>query len=168
MTPSETQVLDHDQIVNRVQRIAWQIYENYISEKEIVIAGIKSGGFDLAQLIAKKVTEISSLEVSLHQIVLNKKDLINSQIELIPGATNFKAKNIVVIDDVLNTGSTLLFGVKYFLDFKVKSIKTVVLVDRNHKDFPIKADFKGLSLSTNLKEHVEVQLNKKPFAVEVS
>ena len=64
--------------------------------------------------------------------------------------------SIVVIDDVLNTGSTLIYAVNYFLRISVKQIKTVVMVNRNHKKYPIKADFKGLSLSTSLNDLVTV------------
>ena len=59
----------------------------------------------------------------------------------------------------LNTGKTLIYAVSYFLQAPVKSIKTAVMVNRNHKKFPIKADFKGISLSTTVSEHVSVILD---------
>ena len=68
-------------------------------------------------------------------------------------------KSIIVIDDVLNSGATLMYTVKYFLNTRLKGLKTVVLVDRNHKKYPIKADFKGLSLSTSIQNKVEVSIN---------
>lgn len=70
-------------------------------------------------------------------------------------------KPIVLVDDVLNSGTTLMYGVKYFLEVPLKRFKTAVLVNRNHKKYPIKADFKGISLSTSIKEHVEVVFDKK-------
>ena len=72
-----------------------------------------------------------------------------------------KNKSIVIIDDVLNSGSTLLYAVNAFLSISLNKIQTVVLVNRNHKIFPIKADFKGISLSTSVKEHIKVVLNSK-------
>ena len=68
-------------------------------------------------------------------------------------------RSVVIVDDVLNSGSTLMYAVKYFLDTKLKKLKTAVLVDRNHKKYPIKADYKGLSLSTSIQNHVEVSIN---------
>ena len=74
-------------------------------------------------------------------------------------ALSYQNKSIVLVDDVLNSGSTLIYGIKYFLDVPLKQFKTAVLVNRNHKKYPVKADFKGISLSTSIKEHVEVEFN---------
>ena len=68
----------------------------------------------------------------------------------------YQNKSLVLVDDVLNSGTTLVYGVKHFLDVDLKKFKTAVLVDRNHKKYPVKADFKGISLSTSLQEHVSV------------
>ena len=65
--------------------------------------------------------------------------------------------SLVLIDDVLSSGSTLIYGVKHFLEVPLIKFKTAVLVNRNHKNFPVKADFKGISLSTSLKEHIQVE-----------
>ena len=67
---------------------------------------------------------------------------------------------VVLVDDVLNSGKTLIYGVKHFLEVPLKKLTTAVLVNRNHKNFPIKADFKGISLSTSLQEHVLVDFNE--------
>ena len=68
----------------------------------------------------------------------------------------YRGKSLVLVDDVLNSGTTLIYGVKHFLNVPLKQFKTAVLVNRNHKKYPVKADFKGISLSTSLKEHVSV------------
>ena len=65
-------------------------------------------------------------------------------------------KGLVLVDDVLNSGTTLIYGVKHFLDVPLRKFKTAVLIDRNHKKYPVKADFKGISLSTSLQEHIQV------------
>jgi len=70
---------------------------------------------------------------------------------------------LVLVDDVLNSGTTLIYGVKHFLEVPLKKFKTAVLVNRNHKKYPIKADFKGISLSTSLHEHVNIHLEGKTF-----
>ncbi len=163
-----TEVLNHQQVVDRINRIAWQIYESNSEEKELILTGIASGGELLAQKLAEVIRKISPLKVSLHTIYLNKKDLLGEKLNLQPPILDYKDKTIIVVDDVLNSGGTLIYGVKHFLEFDIKKIKTVVLVDRNHKRFPVKADFKGLSLSTSMKEHVEVILDQENYSVLLS
>jgi pyrimidine operon attenuation protein/uracil phosphoribosyltransferase len=68
----------------------------------------------------------------------------------------YSNKGLVLVDDVLNSGTTLIYAVRHFIDVPLKKFKTAVLVDRNHKKYPVKADFKGISLSTSLLEHVQV------------
>lgn len=166
-TTAVTEVLNHQQIHDRIRRITWQIYENHADKDEVILAGIVERGYKLAQLLAKELRNISPLKVQLIPIRLSKKNPLNEEPDFETDQP-LEGKSIVVVDDVLNTGRTLIYGVKYFLDYEVASIKTVVLVDRNHKSFPIKADFKGLSLSTNLKEHVKVQIHEEPYSVTVS
>ena len=168
MTISNTQVLNHQEIEARIKRIAWQIYENHHEDQEIILAGIVNKGYRLAELIAQQLKGISPLKVSLHKLKVDKKNPMESNTELSPARNSFESTSVIVVDDVLNTGSTLIYGVKYFLNFKLKDLSTVVLVDRNHKNYPIKADYKGLSLSTNIMEHVEVNLQEGPYTVVVS
>ena len=98
----------------------------------------------------------------LCKVVIDKKNPL-SPITTSVAASDYSNKSIVLIDDVLNSGSTLIYGVKHFLDVPVKQFKTAVLVNRNHKKFPVKADYKGISLSTSLNEHVEVILTGKVY-----
>ncbi len=163
-----TLVLDDQQVKDRIKRMAWQVYETHQDETEIILAGIVENGYRLAQLLATEIKSISPLKVSLFRIVVDKKNPLAGDARLEPDTKELDGKPIIVVDDVLNTGSTLIYGVKHFLEFNVKQIKTIVLVDRNHKNFPVKADFKGLSLSTNLMEHVEVDIENTPFSVNVS
>jgi pyrimidine operon attenuation protein/uracil phosphoribosyltransferase len=72
----------------------------------------------------------------------------------------YENKGLVLVDDVLNSGTVLAYGIRFFLDVPLKKFKTAVLVDRNHKKYPVKADFKGISLSTSLQEHVQVVFEK--------
>ncbi|WP_417589849.1 phosphoribosyltransferase family protein [Owenweeksia hongkongensis] len=168
MTTTSTEVLNHQQIEDRIKRMAWQIYETHQDDAEIILAGIVNKGYRLAELIAEQLKNICPLKISLYRLKVDKKNPLNGITELSPARESFEDTSVIVVDDVLNTGSTLIYGVKHFLDHKVKQLKTVVLVDRNHKNFPVKADFKGLSLSTNLMEHVEVNLKEAPFTVVVS
>lgn len=158
-------ILSHQEIEHKIRRIAYQVYETFVDESEIVIAGISENGFVFAQKLAIVLTEISDLKITLCEVFLNKVNLFEP-VRTSLSEEQYANKGLVLVDDVLNSGSTLIYGVKHFLDVPLKKFKTVVLVDRNHKRYPIKADFKGISLSTSLQEHVEVvfeQGNSRAF-----
>ena len=152
-------ILTNSQIKRKIKRISLQIIESNVEEKEVVLAGIEQNGFHLAKELNKMVTELSNLNVKLCCLKIDKKNPLNN-ISTSLNSSEYKNKSIVVIDDVLNSGSTLMYAVKHFLDTELKQLKTAVLVDRNHKKYPIKADFKGISLSTSIQNHVEVQFDK--------
>lgn len=148
-------ILTHQQIQNKIRRIAYQIYETNADEKEVIVAGIAPNGFVLAKRLEKVLKEISNLKITLCEVIMNKENPLQSTKTSLQTA-QYKNKAIILVDDVLNTGSALTYGVHHFLNVPVKRFKTAVLVNRNHKKYPIKADFKGLSLSTSLRNHVEV------------
>lgn len=148
-------ILKHQEIEHKIKRIAYQIYETFSEEEEIVLAGISSNGYILAEKISTVLEGISELKVTLCEVKIDKQNPFNEISTSIP-KENYSNKGIVLVDDVLNSGTTLIYGVKHFLNVPVKKFKTAVLVDRNHKKFPVKADFKGISLSTSSKEHVHV------------
>jgi len=148
-------ILTNEQITNKTRRIAYQIYESNSNEKEIIIAGINGNGYVFAQKLAEILSEISELKVALCEVKINKKNP-RTEISTDIDSENYKNKSIVLVDDVLNSGSTLIYGIKFFLEVPLKRFKTAVLINRNHKKFPVKADFKGISLSTSMHEHVSV------------
>ncbi len=160
-------ILNPVQINHKIKRIAYQIYETFSNEKEIVIAGINGNGYVFAQKIAEILTEISPITVLICEVKIDKKNPMN-KIETSLKSEDYQNKSVVLVDDVLHSGTTLVYGVKHFLDVSLNKLKTAVLVDRNHKKYPIKVDFKGLSLSTSLKEHVSVSFDKKDFGVYLS
>ena len=151
----ENIILTHTEIQHKTKRIAYQIYETFIDEEEVVLAGIANSGYIFAEHIAAALNEIVDLKVTLCKVEVNKEQ---PQDEIITSLTSesYKNKGLVLIDDVLNSGTTLLYAVKHFLDVPLSKFKTAVLVDRNHKKYPVKADFKGISLSTSLLEHIQV------------
>ncbi|OIQ22657.1 phosphoribosyltransferase family protein [Lacinutrix sp. MedPE-SW] len=161
---TRNKILSHDEIKNKIRRIAYQIYESNIDETEIILAGIDQNGYVLAKKLKRILTEISSIKPQLCKVIINKKSPINN-IKTSLTKAEYTNKSIVLIDDVLNSGTTLIYGVKYFLDVPLKQFKTAVLVNRNHKKFPVKADFKGISLSTSLNEHIEVVLDTNNYEV---
>ena len=148
-------ILTQSEIQHKTKRIAYQIYETFVDENEVVLAGIANSGYIFAQKIAAELEKISDLKVILCEVKINKT---NPQDEIITSLAveEYQNKGLVLIDDVLNSGATLIYGVKHFLDVPLKKFKTAVLVDRNHKKYPVKADFKGISLSTSLLEHIQV------------
>ena len=152
-------ILNNLQIKKKIKRISLQIIESNNSEEEIVIAGIEKNGFIISKKISDEIENNSDIKVKLCKIIIDKKNP-RKQISTSLKLEDYQNKSIVLIDDVLNSGSTLIYAVKHFLDTDIKKIKTAVLVDRNHKKFPIKADFKGLSLSTSIQNHVEVVFDK--------
>jgi len=164
----KTLILTSKQIEQKINRIAYQIYENNYDEKEIIIAGITNNGYQLSKRIAKVLQKISPIKTTLIEIVINKENPLASEIKISLSDKELKNKVIVLVDDVLNSGKTLIFGAKPFLIAPVKRLTTAVLVDRGHNRFPIKADFVGLSLSTTLQEHITVELKKGEEAVYLS
>ena len=148
-------ILDHQEIEHKIKRIAYQIYETFSEEEEIVIAGITKNGYQFAEKIRAVLQSISPLKVTLCEVKIDKENPF-SIITTSLTKEQYTNKGLVLVDDVLNSGTTLVYGVKHFLEVPLKKFKTAVLVDRNHKKYPVKADFKGISLSTSSKEHVHV------------
>ncbi|WP_264510766.1 phosphoribosyltransferase family protein [Flavobacterium sp. N1719] len=152
---SQNTILSHQEIEHKIKRIAYQIYETFVEEETIVIAGIASNGSVLAQRIASTLESISPVKVIFCEVYIDKQNPLDTITTSI-STQEYQGKGVVLVDDVLNSGSTLMYGVKHFLEVPLKKFKTAVLVDRNHKQFPIKVDFKGISLSTSSQEHVSV------------
>ena len=165
MISSKIVILDANQIRQKIDRITYQIYENNFEEKEIIIAGIAPKGYILAQRIAEKMKSIAKIKITLVEITVNKDNPLQDEVKLSIKPKEFSGKVVILVDDVLNSGKTLTYGLAPFLNVAVKRITTAVLVDRNHNRYPIKADFVGLSLATTLQEHISVELNKTKEAV---
>jgi len=162
MALTKNTILSHKEIEHKIKRIAYQIYESNVNETELIIAGIESNGYLLAKKIKANLDKISDIESTLCKVKINKTAPTNP-IKTSITAEDYTNKSLVLVDDVLNSGSTLIYGIKHFLDVPLKQFKTAVLVNRNHKKYPVKADFKGISLSTSLYEHVHVHLSKQPY-----
>ena len=152
---SQNIILNNQEIKHKITRIAYQIFETFVDEEEIVIGGIASNGFVFAKKIATELEKISTIKVVLCEVFINKQN-VNAPITTSLSVEQYQNKGLILVDDVLNSGTTLIYGVKHFLEVPLKKLKTAVLVDRNHKKYPVKADFKGISLSTSLQEHVQV------------
>lgn len=163
-----TQLLNKTQIENRINRIAFQIFEDNFEESEIIVAGIANGGFVFAQRIVKQLEKICKLKVTLIEIEINKNAQSATDIQLPITKEHLKNQTVIVVDDVLNSGKTLMYSLIPFLNADVKKIRTVLLVDRDHKRYPVNADFVGFELSTTMKEHVHVNLTEGSEEVTLS
>ncbi|MFD2552624.1 phosphoribosyltransferase family protein [Bizionia sediminis] len=154
---NNNRILNHDEIVHKIRRIAYQIYEHNVNEASVVLAGIDKNGFLLAERLQAVLSEISPIKPVLCRVYINKRKPLDP-ITTSVAPELYTNQSVVLIDDVLNSGTTLAYGVRHFLNVPLKQFKTAVLVNRNHKKYPVKADFKGISLSTSLHEHVSVNL----------
>ncbi|MDP6921561.1 MAG: phosphoribosyltransferase family protein [Lutibacter sp.] len=148
-------ILTSEQIEDKTRRMAYQLYETHVKEQVVILAGINGNGYVFAQKLGKCLQGISDIKVVLCKVIIDKKQPLKPVKTDLPVA-DYQEKCIVLVDDVLNSGATLIYGVKHFLEVPLKQFKTAVLINRNHKRYPVKADFKGLSLSTSLQEHVSV------------
>ena len=168
MDSIKTKIKDISNIDLYLKRIAYQIYENNNEEdNSLIIVGVEKNGKILANKICNILKSISNFNLTLMSIEINKKNPTKKMFISIDKKKCLN-KNIIIVDDVLNTGRTLIYAVKYFLEIPVKKIQTAVIINRNHKKFPIKADFKGISLSTSIKEHVDVILEGSKKGIYLS
>ena len=155
-------ILTSEQIEHKLERIAYQILEANGENNTIIIAGIVSNGYAVAERIAYYLKSNSKKNILCCEVKVDKKNPHNP-IQTSLDAKDYTNKSVVIVDDVLHTGTTLIYAVRHFLNVPLKQCKTAVLLDRNHKKFPIKADFKGISLSTSLNENVIVQVRANRF-----
>lgn len=165
MSKEPTLILNARQINRKLIRMAHEIHENHYKEKELVLVGIEGRGIQLASRLCKHLSEISELSLQLEEIRLNKDKPLSEPLQYSGDLKLLKGKSVILVDDVLNSGKTLMYASRYLLDVDLKSLTIATLVDRFHRKFPIRPDIVGLTLSTNLREHVSVNLNKGKEAV---
>lgn len=155
---NKIQILTEAQIDQKLKRMAYEIWEMNSEEKEIFIIGIEETGAAVAGRIAEILKEISPLKIKYSTLVINKKSPLQEDIQLKAEALN--NKTVVLIDDVANSGKTLLYALKPLMDFEPAKIQVAVLVDRKHKNFPVTPDIIGHSVSTTIQEHIIVNYDQ--------
>jgi len=151
------QILTEEEIGLKLERLAYQIYENNLDQKEIVLAGMQKRGYAIAEVLEKKIVKLSKAKIRLISINIDKRNPIDSSLS---DTTKLDGKAIVIIDDVANSGRTLLYALNPFLNIIAKRIQICVLVDRKHKSYPVCADYIGMQLSTTVEEHIKVEIEK--------
>jgi pyrimidine operon attenuation protein/uracil phosphoribosyltransferase len=153
-------ILNHTQTQQKITRIGHELIENCFEEPQLFIGGIIGNGFELARRLCGIIEKNSSIKVTCFEIAIDKNEPWNNSVELSIEQEKLKKGYIILVDDVINSGKTLQYALVKFLEQPTKAIKTVVLVDRKHRRYPVKANFVGLSLSTTLQDRVEVDFTK--------
>jgi pyrimidine operon attenuation protein/uracil phosphoribosyltransferase len=162
------QILTHKQVTQKIRRLAYQIYENNFDQKSVALVGIQTMGFFLAKAIQDVLQEISPLEISLLSLEINKNQPLSNPIRLSAPVEQLANQNVILIDDVLNSGKTMFYALQPFFNVPIKKLQTLVLVNRDYKNFPINPDYVGYSLATTLQNHVAVVLDKEEKGVFLS
>ena len=157
----KTLVLTGAQINQKIKRIAFEVFENNAKEKSLVMAGIDGQGHAFAKLLAKEVKAIAGVEVNVIKVSVDKLVSSQGEVEVDVAPSAFKKKVVILVDDVLNSGRTLAYAMKPFLETGVKKMEVAVLVNRSRTSFPIMPTYTGYELATTLTDHVEVKLGKE-------
>ncbi len=164
----KTEILDQKQINQLIERIAFQVYENFFEEQQVFIGGIAGNGFEFAERLVNQLKSIAKNDfkngVHLFKITVDKDRPLSRAISLDIDDNLLKNENIILADDVINSGRTMIHAVGRVLNNPVKSIKTAVLVNRTHRRFPISADFEGMAISTTIQNNIIVEFGKKECA----
>ena len=153
-------ILDSKQIERKLERIARQILEDHYVESSLILIGIEGQGMEVARRLNKTLDSIGKLKVNLESISLHKDNPLDNPINCSLDTKEIKGKVVVIVDDVLNSGRTMIYAVKHILESEPKGVYTATLIDRIHRSFPVRADYCGLSLSTHVDQHITVDLNK--------
>jgi pyrimidine operon attenuation protein/uracil phosphoribosyltransferase len=158
-------ILDKAGIDRALTRIAHEILEKNKGAKDLILVGIQRGGVHLAKRLAARIKEIEGVEppVGSLDITMYRDDLATRKSQPVPQATeivfDIQDKMMVLVDDVLFTGRTIRAALNSVMDYgRPRRIQLAVLVDRGHRELPIRADYVGKNLPTSAKEKVEVML----------
>lgn len=147
-------ILDKERIDRKLQRMAYQIWEHNSDETNVILLGIEGSGLSVANSLAERLKTISPLKVEVHSLAVNKKKPHSHTIKV---PDTISGKSVILVDDVANSGKTLLYALRPILDYEVKKLQVAVLVDRKHKAYPVSSDIVGHSVATTIQEHIEVE-----------
>lgn len=154
---NRVEIMNAKQAEMKIERLAFEIYENNMNEKELILVGLAKRGFEIALLIQQKIDQLIDIKTKLIVLNIDKRNPIVCSLD---SDMNLDKKSIILIDDVANSGRTLLYALMPFLNVIANKIQIAVLVDRKHKSYPISPDFVGLQISTTLQEHIHVEIEK--------
>lgn len=159
---NKTLILNHEAILTKLERMACEIAEKHTEQNELVFCGMNTRGFYIADTISQKVTSIlTHLKITLVQVITQEDGTTVFSPEV-----DFQGKSVIVVDDVINTGRTLMWVLNTIFNGNPASIETAFLAKREHRNYPVKADYVGISLATTLQEHVYFD-NRQPQGLQV-
>lgn len=147
--------------------MAYHIHENHYKESELILAGIQDSGYQLAEFLRAELDTISPLKVTCLNLIIDKQALIQPSVQIKGEWPGLENKVVILVDDVLNSGRTLAFAMKPFLEQAIKKLEVAVLVNRSHKRYPVSVDYTGYELATTLNEHIQVNLQETEMAVHL-
>lgn len=159
MNARKVAIAGEQKIRQMIERIAYQVAEENHKAKELVFIGIAPNGFHFAQKLSDATAAILGIPVVLHALKMNKANPEKETAQPLPPLSDLRGRAVILVDDVGNTGRTLFYALKPLLELHPSKLQVAVLVDRQHKQFPVSADFVGIALNTTLKEHIEVELD---------
>ena len=162
-------ILNNTKIQHKINRIAHEINEKVYGEELIYLVGIKEHGAVLGKRLLD-VFKSMSIENRFKYVELsiNKNDPMSEVPNLSIERDLLSNQCVILIDDVLNSGKTLMYAANYLLHSPIRKLITTVLVERKHRTFPIRADIVGVTLSTTLEEHITVNLEKGKESIQLS
>ncbi|MES2387220.1 MAG: phosphoribosyltransferase family protein [Bacteroidota bacterium] len=161
ITKHDNLILTSEQIKQKIRRIAWEIHERNFRSGDLAVVGIASEGRVFAGKLADELSVITGRNIACLTLKLDKHATRLPQIELDMPVDSLENKTIILTDDVLNSGRTLLYALSGFLRLHLSKVQTAVIVERSHRQFPIAADYVGHSLSTTVGEHVDVRIDSE-------
>ena len=154
-------ILSADKAAMKLRRMAYEVMERNASEKQLVLAGIKGNGFEIAQMLKQILSEISTFSIELMLIDIDKQNPLICQLN---NNSDLHDKVVLVIDDVVNSGKTLLYSLLPLLKASPKRIETLTLVERSYKTHPVHVDYVGISLASTFHDHIIVEVSDGKLA----
>jgi len=149
------QIMTAEVANKKLRRMALQVVEQNYTEAQLILVGIKASGSVIAAKIGQYIKEVFTGEVVLLELSMDKKHPLIISLD---SDMDLNDKTIVLIDDVANSGRTMLYALKPLLNQLPKKVQTLALVERTHKSFPVDVDYVGFSVSTTLDEHILVEV----------
>ena len=151
-------ILNSNQISRKIKRLSYELYENNLEEKKVILFGINSNGNILSNRVKKNLDNLFSVNIESYNLKIDVNNSTINKLDLERDSLNGKV--VIIVDDVLNSGKTIAYSINLILPFYPKKIEVAVLVDRSHKKFPILAKYSGVKLNTTINEHVKIDLKK--------
>jgi len=165
MNLDNTLILNTHDVLRKIRRIAFEMKERYYTQKNLTIISVAGQGTKVAQAIIEELKNTWNVEITSLTATVNKRNPERQNLNIQGDVTKVSGSSCIVIDDVINSGRTLMYVCSKIMELQPQEMSTAVIIDRFHRTYPIKADFVGLTLSTNLKENVSLKNENGSFSV---